>query len=99
MNDAEISEAHRILKSRDFKFCNDGTECWFSLEQRKHFSRKSIRSMSLEGLRARLEENVPEKEFWFFSYQIIEPHDFQRLISKYELSGCTPISKPAVVLP
>jgi hypothetical protein len=92
MNEEGQREAQRMLKSEGFTRC-DRTEAWFSHEQRKHFSAESTQDTSLNWLRARLEEKVPEGEFWFHSYYVLEPDRFQRPVSKYELSGRKPIPK------
>lgn len=95
MTEDEVRDAHRILKSRGFQ-CRNETEDWFNLHERKHFTRKSIRDNSAKWLRDRLEEKVPDGEFWFYSYSTPTEAKFQLRTSQYELSGCRPIPKPTV---
>ncbi len=90
-------EACKRLKAAGFK--KDETEGWFNLDQRKNFSRKARREMSLDQLDVRLAEKVPNGEFWVYSYYVLETKTVRTLVSRYELGGLTAIPKPVVNRP
>ena|SRR5258708_822379 len=97
-DEAKQLEACKRLKAAGFK--KDGeTEDWFNLDQQKHFARTARREMSLDQLDLRLAEKVPNGEFWFYSYYVLETKTFRSLVSRYELGGLTAIPRPVVNRP
>jgi hypothetical protein len=86
------------VKSEGF-IQSEKTESWFNLQQRKHFTAESFADMTLEWLRAKLDESVPDGQFWVYSYHVLKREEFERLVAKYKLhdSGLTVVAVPSAI--
>jgi hypothetical protein len=95
MDDSEKQKAIQMLKSKQFTY-SDELDAWSNRKERKHFSDESIADISLDWLRARLDEEVPAGQFRFYSYYVLTPDIFERVISRYQLQddGLTAIAVP-----
>ena len=83
--DEKQREARRLLKSAGFTV-SPLKEDWFNHEQRKFFTRRVVRDMSLDWLRERLKEPVPRGEYWFFSYYNREADAWETMFADFETS-------------
>ena len=86
-------EARRLLKSAG-SIIDHPKENWFNHEERKLFTRKVVRDMPLDWLRERLEESIPQGEYWFYSYYQVESGAWESVIASFELRGQRAVPKP-----
>ena len=91
--DEKQIEAHRLLKSAGF-LAPFLEEDWFNHEQRKFFTRKVVRDMSLDWLRKRLKEPVSPGEYWFYCYHNHETGAWENMLARFDLLDLRAVPKP-----